>query len=64
MRNTGKQLRVSPCLGWRVTVVRSGRLQETVNIRGAKDICESVNGTRIIKRTVIIKKRAIWPVSS
>jgi len=42
----------------------SSIIQDTTYVLGTKDICENVIGTRTIKRTVIIKKRAMWPVSS
>jgi hypothetical protein len=45
-------------------MVREQIIQNTQYVLGAKDICENVTGTRTIKRTVIIKKRAMWPVSS
>jgi len=44
--------------------VREEAYKDTLYVLGVKDIWESVTGTRIIKRTVIMKKRAMWPVSS
>jgi hypothetical protein len=38
--------------------------KQAFNVLETKDICQRVDGTRIIKRIVIIKKRAMWPVSS
>ena len=45
-------------------MVREQIIRDTTYVLEAKDICENVTGTRTIKRTVIIKKRAMWPVSS
>jgi hypothetical protein len=42
----------------------SADYKEALNVLGTKDICQRVNGTRTMKRIVIIKKRAMWPVSS
>jgi len=54
---------ISTSEGRRATV-REQITKETYDLLEAKDICENVTGTRTIKRTVIIKKRAMWPVSS
>jgi hypothetical protein len=46
------------------TQVRERGRKYTLYALGVRDICERVTGTRIMKRTVIIKKRAMVPVSS
>jgi len=46
------------------TQVKERKKRYIPHVLAVRDICERVTGRRIMKRTVIIKKRAMLPVSS